>query len=364
MQVHKGGGHVVVQRPRRVRVYLMTFRRPILLRRAIGSLLQQTFSDWICELHNDDPTDDSCAELLEEIRDDRIVLFRHAQNLGATEAFNLCWRPIDNEFMSILEDDNWWEPEFLDEMIAFMDAHLDVDVIWSNMRLWREHAENKWVAEGRIWQEEGNGRFQLFHETVPRQLMEPLYSNGASLVRARGPHMVPHPSITPFFMMEALRERRFRRPIALCRRPLANFALTTTSAREENIVEKVGGLALLVRSHLKQNDVSRDFIRAAWKHDWQAGRCSLRAIVIGAVLSGRGVFVIGSILGKELFMTVLWFLIHPFLFVRMVRYAVNDRQLASFMENSEAEAAECPGFTDSIQKHCGYRRGRSRERGR
>lgn len=39
------------------RVYLCTYRRNNLLSRALNSLLAQTFKDWVCELHNDDPED-------------------------------------------------------------------------------------------------------------------------------------------------------------------------------------------------------------------------------------------------------------------------------------------------------------------
>ena len=41
----------------KVRVYLLTYRRNHLLPRALKSLLAQSFTDWVCELHNDDPAD-------------------------------------------------------------------------------------------------------------------------------------------------------------------------------------------------------------------------------------------------------------------------------------------------------------------
>ena len=40
-----------------IRVYLLTCRRPELLRRALRSLVAQTFTDWVCEVHNDAPDD-------------------------------------------------------------------------------------------------------------------------------------------------------------------------------------------------------------------------------------------------------------------------------------------------------------------
>ena len=40
-----------------VRVYLFTYRRNHLLPRALRSLVAQTHTNWVCELHNDDPAD-------------------------------------------------------------------------------------------------------------------------------------------------------------------------------------------------------------------------------------------------------------------------------------------------------------------
>jgi hypothetical protein len=149
----------------------------------------------------------------------------HRQNLGPLASFNLAWKPIGEPFMSILEDDNWWEPEFLKEMMRVMNAHSAVDLAWANMMRWRERPGNDWQAEGTVW-EKRDQSLQFFCETQPRQMMEPLHSNGAMLVRTRGRHMIPYPDSLPFFMIEASRERWIRGPLLLHRKPLANFGLT------------------------------------------------------------------------------------------------------------------------------------------
>ena len=51
-----------------VRVYVVTYRRPLTLRRALNSLRSQTCTDWICELHNDDPADLAPGKLVDEFR--------------------------------------------------------------------------------------------------------------------------------------------------------------------------------------------------------------------------------------------------------------------------------------------------------
>jgi len=57
-----------------IRIFLLTYRRPALLPRALNSLLSQTFTDWVCELHNDAPEDDGPSQLLNKINDPRIIL--------------------------------------------------------------------------------------------------------------------------------------------------------------------------------------------------------------------------------------------------------------------------------------------------
>ena len=66
-----------------IRVFLLTHRRRELLRRALDSLLAQTFTDWVCELHNDAPDDDFPRRLVAEIGDPRVSLHHHKHRLGS-----------------------------------------------------------------------------------------------------------------------------------------------------------------------------------------------------------------------------------------------------------------------------------------
>jgi glycosyltransferase involved in cell wall biosynthesis len=327
--------------PPRVRVYLVTYRRPKLLKRALKSLCEQRFVDWVCELHNDAPGDDGCRKLVEAIGDPRITLFDHPANLGAVETFNLCWKPIPNEFMSILEDDNWWEPDFLEEMVGIMDAHPEVDVAWSNMVRWQERPDDQWVPDGTVWSRSGPP-LEFFNELHPRQMMEALHSQGAMLVRAVGPHMTRHPDATPDFIMDAVKEHYMRPPLVLHRRPLANFALTLTTARNETLVEKVGGQALLAMDVLARNDVSREFFHQAWEYDWLTGGYARRALIVACLLSGRGWSHLRTVWGREFLKCVLWFLRHPLLTVGIVRYVLSDKQISAFLAGA-ARAREAAG---------------------
>ena len=109
-----------------VRIFLPTYARPQLLQRALASLCAQTFIDWVAEVHNDLPDDPAPAKIVDEPNDSRITSVEHAQNLGGTATFNLFSLPSSEPYYSLLEDDNWWEPEFLERMLG----------IWTRTKTW------------------------------------------------------------------------------------------------------------------------------------------------------------------------------------------------------------------------------------
>ena len=133
-----------------VKVFVPTYRRRRLLPRALNSLRAQTFADWVCEVHNDDPTDTFPKELVKDLGDPRIKLHNHEHNLGAIATFNLFYRPTREPFYSLLEDDNWWLPEFLGTMIRAMDSHPNVTMAWCNQRVSEELADGSWRDTGHL----------------------------------------------------------------------------------------------------------------------------------------------------------------------------------------------------------------------
>jgi GT2 family glycosyltransferase len=176
----------------RVRVYLCTYRRNHLLRRAVESLLNQTFRDWVCELHNDDPADKFPEELVRRVGDPRITLVNHEVNYGPTRSFNGFFKPISETYFSILEDDNWWEPEFLQRMVAALEAHRTIQLAWANMRRWIEQPDGSWTDTGiDVWDRPPGAVPELFYWPQPQQLMGALHSNGAMLARSAGFHITP-----------------------------------------------------------------------------------------------------------------------------------------------------------------------------
>jgi hypothetical protein len=249
-----------------IRVYLVTYRRPVLLRRALASLLAQTFTDWVCELHNDAPGDDTPRAVLEEMApgDTRFLYRPHDRNWGPVATFNQAHAGSAEPFFSLLEDDNWWEPSFLARMQAVLAERPEADIAWANMRIWQETPAG-WSDTGRtIWP----ARPRPHRSIAWPQLIQfdaPLQSHGALLGRntAAGARLQTAATI-PVDVVENVRERAFRYPVVLVTEPLANFALTLQSARSHDTRIWIQLQSLLGAAFLKHVPLAPAAQAALW----------------------------------------------------------------------------------------------------
>jgi glycosyltransferase involved in cell wall biosynthesis len=249
----------------RVRIHLFTYRRPALLPRALASLRAQTCTDWICELHNDDPDDHTPADLVRELGDPRIRLRQHERNLGAVASFNLICSPVPEPFVSLLEDDNWWEPTLLARLLDELSPRPECDVAWANMRLWREEADGRWTDTGQtIWPVIKRPALTIAWPQ-PLQIDTPLHSNGAMLVRSAANQRLGVLSITPLDIIEAVRERAFRYPLVFVPEPLANFALTRNTSRTHHAGDWLESQTLQAASFLRHARLDAGTITRLWR---------------------------------------------------------------------------------------------------
>jgi glycosyltransferase involved in cell wall biosynthesis len=233
------------------RIYLLTYRRNDLLRRAINSLVNQTFTDWVCELHNDDPQDSFPEDYLRNLNDERFIYLLHDHTYGALRAFNLMYQGCNEQYVSLLEDDNWWEPQFLESLIRQLDKHKKVQVAWSNMYLWKENPDKSWsFLESTVWPV-AEGKTSIFPSLTYKQAYSYLHSQGAMVVR----NIQLKDLITPLSIrldfVEPVRERAFQHPIMLIHQPLANFSVTLNTNRSKSIVGIHEHYVLLLSSYFK-----------------------------------------------------------------------------------------------------------------
>lgn len=224
------------------------------------SLIDQSFQDWTCEVHNDDPDDQFVAGYIKSLNDDRFIFKNHISNLGPTRSFNLAFSECAEKYASILEDDNWWEADFLSEMIKILEKNNHLDVAWSNMYIWQETKSGNWENTlTTVWPDDEKNI--LFHWPNFIHAMGALHSNGAMLFRTKDCEKYAVPNNCDFNMMEAVRERTFRFPIYLHKKPLANFASTLhTSRANDNVVWTASQTMLLASIILSGGNYQNSFV--------------------------------------------------------------------------------------------------------
>jgi glycosyltransferase involved in cell wall biosynthesis len=96
-----------------------TFRRPLQLKRAIRSVLNQTyphFEVWVYDNASGDETASVVAELARE--DSRVKYHCHPQNIDAAPNFDYGMQHVKTPFFSFLSDDDLLLPEFYETAIA------------------------------------------------------------------------------------------------------------------------------------------------------------------------------------------------------------------------------------------------------
>lgn len=268
-----------------VRVYLLTYRRNHLLPRALASLRTQSFKDWVCELHNDDPADSFPATLAAQTADSRIRYVHHEKNLGPNRTFNLVFQSCPENYVCLLEDDNWWEPTFLEKMVGLLEANPRVDIAWANMEIWRENSDQSWTKTGRtIWPVADFNGCTFFPWPHCRHLDSLVHSNGSALVRNRQLSDLIVPPETPFLAMEPIRERAMRFPLLFHPEPLVNFAWTQATHRESSSVLAAQMKALLAASYVRHARLDTEGWRQLADRARQSPTNELAGLLIAAHL--------------------------------------------------------------------------------
>lgn len=100
------------------------------LQETIQSVLNQTFTDWEWLITDDCSTDDS-VEKIKEMTDPRIILTVAEKNSGAGNARNLSLEKATGKYITFLDADDFWEPNFLEEMVSFMKKE-NAELAYSN----------------------------------------------------------------------------------------------------------------------------------------------------------------------------------------------------------------------------------------
>ena len=107
-------------------VIIPLFNKAPYIRKAVESVVGQTYNGWELVVVDDGSTDGS-SDIVKSIDDSRI---RHVRqdNAGVSAARNRGITESTAPFICFLDADDWWEPTFLEEMAGLIKRHPDAGI--------------------------------------------------------------------------------------------------------------------------------------------------------------------------------------------------------------------------------------------
>lgn len=108
---------------------------------AIGSVLQQTYSN-LELIVIDDASHDETVVIVEDLikNDQRIVLLKNKQNLGPGPSRNTGIKAAKGDFIAFLDSDDLWLPQKLEVQLGFMAEH-NIKMCFSSYLLMNEEGK-------------------------------------------------------------------------------------------------------------------------------------------------------------------------------------------------------------------------------
>lgn len=135
-----------------VAVVIRTKNRPVFLRRALDSLLSQTYEDWVGVVVNDVGDRASVDAAISDVADrarNRLHIVHNTVSRGREAAMNTGIRASASNFVVIHDDDDSWAPTFLQATVGYLE-HRDVPGVATRTEVVYEHSDSgEIVIDGR-----------------------------------------------------------------------------------------------------------------------------------------------------------------------------------------------------------------------
>lgn len=125
---------------------MSVFNAEDFIQEAVGSVLQQTFSDFEFIIV-DDASTDGTLQRLRSYRDTRIRIFCNEINMGLTRSLNKGLEFVQGEYIARMDADDISFPDRFQEQKNFLDAHPEVGVCGTWVRVMDTDIEYRYYAD-------------------------------------------------------------------------------------------------------------------------------------------------------------------------------------------------------------------------
>lgn len=115
-----------------ISVIMSTYQRPKLLKRAIQSVIDQTYTDWELIIV-DDRSKDNTEEVVKSFKDSRIIYIGRTKNFGCdTRPKNDGIKASKGEYIAFLDDDNEYRPDHLAILLKELESDLSLTLVYGD----------------------------------------------------------------------------------------------------------------------------------------------------------------------------------------------------------------------------------------
>jgi len=248
--------------------------------------MEQKFQDWECVVHNDDPNDGFPKKIIESLNDPRFIFNQHRKNHGPVATLNHMFDYSDADYLCLLEDDNWWEDDFLSTMVAEMDNYPQFKVGYSDANLWQELPDNNWQKLSKtIYQSNNSGIIKEIYFPNYKSIYRYNHSNCSLIIRNyKGIEELKVPENIRIDFIEAIRERAFFHPILYVDKVLANFALTLQTTRKQTMDGVYEHYLLLIDSFFNTVNINNGFVIELWKGERKSNVRSFYRLLYAGIM--------------------------------------------------------------------------------
>ncbi|MGI8516069.1 MAG: glycosyltransferase family 2 protein [Acidimicrobiia bacterium] len=114
-----------------VSVVVTTYNRVEMLERCLRSVAAQNHSDFECIVVNDHPpTGPGVEAVVNHLADPRFLLYHNETNRGPAASRNRAIAVARFAILALLDDDDWWKPEFLATHVAAHETHPNAVLVY------------------------------------------------------------------------------------------------------------------------------------------------------------------------------------------------------------------------------------------
>ncbi|MBI3258646.1 MAG: glycosyltransferase family 2 protein [Ignavibacteriae bacterium] len=211
-----------------------TYKRPEKLRKAIESVLYQTYPYFQVCIY-DNASGDSTADVVTECinKDPRVFYRSHSQDIGAGENMQFALKQVTTPFFSFLADDDFLLPEFYETTLKGFEKYPDAGCSLGAVIEIEDHGEVIGVPLTR-WQDR-----EYF--SPPNSLLEMIgkYSNwtGALFRTAAANQLGSLDTSISAIDVDFLFRFAARYPVAISKKPCAVFVHHTSSYSNTHVLE-------------------------------------------------------------------------------------------------------------------------------